>query len=161
AVAQVNLQAAASRLDSGRQRVLEVLQRTTGFTEGDDPALWEKQYSDYNGWVTPTRIKPTISLAYSEAEGRYTNPVQSTTVLYSMPPHNCCAAGTTVMTLGGPMPIEKIKFGDRVLTQDVGTGELVFSAVQATTLMPTTPLVKLVAGDSAIVATPGHPFWVL
>ncbi len=41
--------------DEWRERAKFVLQRSTGFTSGDDPRLWERQWNDYNDWYTPDR----------------------------------------------------------------------------------------------------------
>ena len=58
------------------------------------------------------------------------------------------------------MAIETIKVGDRVLAQDIDTGELAYKPVLRTTVRPAKPLVRLQIGDEAIVATGGHRFWV-
>jgi hypothetical protein len=73
---------------------------------------------------------------------------------------SCFPAGTPVVTEFGPKPIEELKLGDRVLSQDVDTGELAFKPVFGTTLRPAVPLLKLVTAHGDIVATGGHPFWV-
>lgn len=51
--------------------------------------------------------------------------------------------------------------GDRVLAQDILSGELAFQLVQMMTLRPATSLIRIAAGSESIVATVGHPFWVL
>ena len=38
--------------------------------------------------------------------------------------YSCLAAGTPIWTDAGPVSVEKIKVGDRVLSQDADTGEL-------------------------------------
>ena len=73
----------------------------------------------------------------------------------------CFVAGTPVHALSGPVPIESIKAGDRVLSQDLRTGELAYKTVQGTTLRSALTLVKLRLGDETITATYGHPFWVV
>lgn len=76
-------------------------------------------------------------------------------------PQSCFPAGTPVLTLTGPVSIETLRAGDRVLAQDLRTGELTYKTVHETTLRPATPLVSLSLGSETIRATPGHPFWVV
>jgi hypothetical protein len=76
-------------------------------------------------------------------------------------PQSCFPAGTPVLTLTGPVSIETLRSGDRVLAQDLRTGELTYKTVHETTLRPATPLVSLSFGSEKIRATPGHPFWVV
>jgi hypothetical protein len=134
-----------------RERIEFVVKRTTGFEKLDDPLLWEKQYNDYYGWSTPAQqSKPTI----------YYSPEVSQSYAQSMT-HSCFVAGTPVITVLGPQPIETIQTGDRVLSQDPATGELAYKAVQRTTLRPPTPLTAVTTGPQTIQATPGHPFWVV
>ena len=58
------------------------------------------------------------------------------------------------------MAIETIKVGDRVLAQDIDSGELAYKPVLCTTIRPAKSLVRLSIGDEAITATGGHRFWV-
>jgi hypothetical protein len=73
---------------------------------------------------------------------------------------DCLAAGTQVWTESGNMAIEKIKVGDRVLAQNVDTGELAFKPVLRTTLRPKSDLVHLETEGAAFDTSGGHPFWV-
>ncbi len=168
--------ATQSQLDAWRERVQWVLVRTTGFANISDPGLWEKQYNDYNGWQTSPKYKPTLYQTASNQRGYATSPTD--TYLSSAPkpvpispslrafpltafPHSSCfAAGTPILTQFGPQAIETIKVGDLVLAQDGETGELAYKPVQATTLLPAIPLLKITSGSDSLVTTPGHPFWV-
>jgi intein/homing endonuclease len=73
---------------------------------------------------------------------------------------SCFAAGTVVSTETGAQPIETIRAGDRVLSQNADTGELNYQTVLATTIRPPAPLVVIRADGEKIRATRGHPFWV-
>jgi tetratricopeptide (TPR) repeat protein len=75
--------------------------------------------------------------------------------------HVCFPAGTPVLTVYGRVPIEKVRSGDRVLSQDPRTGELTYKTVHETTLLPATPLAQLTFGKEKLLATPGHPFWIV
>lgn len=73
---------------------------------------------------------------------------------------SCFAAGTKVQTLLGPTPIEQVKVGDQVLSQNPDTGELAYKPVLLTTIRPATTLFALDVGGEKIRATGGHLFWV-
>lgn len=151
------------RSDEIKQRIQFVLERTTGFKDLDDPRLWEKQWNEYNGWSSSqySLDHPT----YSEGTAEYSNsyiPLANSSIATAAPrSHSCFPAGTTVIALSGPTAIETLRVGDRVLTQDVRSGELTYKTVHETTLRPATPLVKLTIGAETLRATPGHPFWVV
>ncbi len=81
--------------------------------------------------------------------------------LPNMSHHSCFCAGTPVLTLTGLRPIEDIRAGDRILAQDLRTGELNYRAVQETTLRSPMPLLKLSLGSETIRVTQGHPIWVV
>ena len=73
---------------------------------------------------------------------------------------SCFAAGTPVITERGTMPIEEIQLGDRVLAQDVETGEIAYKPVFKTTVRPPVELVKITTKNSDLLCTGGHPFWI-
>jgi hypothetical protein len=74
---------------------------------------------------------------------------------------SCFAKGTPVWTQQGPRPIDSIRVGDLVLSQNVESGELAYKPVIATTLRPPAPIVRIEAGENVrIDATGGHRFWV-
>jgi hypothetical protein len=50
--------------------------------------------------------------------------------------------------------------GDRVVAQDVATGELALKPVIERTLRPTARMISMEVGDKTIVSTLGHPYWV-
>ena len=75
-------------------------------------------------------------------------------------PCSCFAPGTKVWTLTGRQAIEKIKVGDRVLAQDVESGELAYKPVLAVTVRQPGPRMKIGLDKESITATPSHPFWV-
>jgi hypothetical protein len=154
AAIETHAQSIQQRTDFLRNRLNFVLERTTGFASANDPQLWEKQYNDYNGWYTPPEAKPIYNQSSSITEAYFVPPI-------IIPTHSCFPAGTPIFTIRGQLPIEEIKMGDRVLAQDLNTGELAYKPVQTTTLRPATPLMQLTLGSQSILATPGHPFWVV
>jgi len=74
---------------------------------------------------------------------------------------SCFAAGTMVSTQLGPRPIESLRLGDLVLSQDVDSGQLEFQPVLETTRRQEADTVRIELGTSSLVTTPGHPFWVV
>jgi hypothetical protein len=74
---------------------------------------------------------------------------------------SCFAGKTLVWTNTGPCPIEKICPGDHVLSQHATTGELAFKAVEAVTKRTPSPMIRISVAGEEILATRGHPFWVV
>jgi hypothetical protein len=73
----------------------------------------------------------------------------------------CFAAGTPVESLTGPMPIEKLQIGDRVLAQNAETGELAYKLVLGMTIRPPAETVLVTTSHGTIRASRGHPFWIV
>ncbi len=155
ATLEAQAHAVQGQADWMRERVRFALERTTGFTAGDDPRLWEKQYNDYNGWSTPTQEKPVYQSIFESYFTTFPG-----AVLTARNGSSCFPAGTKILTILGPRPIEVLKIGDRVLAQNIRTGELAYMPVQSTTLRQATPVLKVNFADQSLFATPGHPFWV-
>ena len=74
------------------------------------------------GYQPPTGARTTTSITVNGANLPRT--------------HSCFAPGTKVWTLTGRMPIAQIKIGDRVLAQNVESGELAYKPVLAVTTRP-------------------------
>jgi hypothetical protein len=106
---------------------------------------------------------------YETSSSRYVLPVyplpeHSTYTYVPKPPppgsHSCFRGSTLVWTSIGPRPIAEIHPGDRVLSQNVSTGELAYKMVQEVTKRNPTPMVQITVGGEEILSTLGHPFWV-
>jgi hypothetical protein len=143
-------------------RITAALRQLTNLDLGSQPMNWWKWWwQDYNemysipdgttGIERHERPKPVYEYYQSQyAHENYVFVVGC----------SCFAPGTKVWTLTGRQPIEKIKVGDRVLAQDVDSGELAYKPVLAVTIRPPGPWMKIGLGSEAIMATPSHPFWV-
>jgi hypothetical protein len=70
------------------------------------------------------------------------------------------AGGTPVWSLSGLRPIEELRAGDKVLTQDVATGALGFAPVLTIRYNASAPVKAIALGDGAIVATDLERLWV-
>jgi hypothetical protein len=146
------VEAVNARTDELNSRVIGVLASVTDRDANPDPANWWKWWGDF----TDTQLagsKGTVMVAESTE--------------YIGDPYlrirrrSCFAAGTPVWTESGPVPIEKIQIGDRILAQNIESGELTYKTVQCTTIRPAKPLVRLQIGEESIIATGGHRFWAV
>ncbi|MHC4177362.1 MAG: polymorphic toxin-type HINT domain-containing protein, partial [Planctomycetota bacterium] len=131
------------------QRICSALNVATGQELTDQPEAWWKWWDDYN--ETLAEEKPVQQTYNREVYG--TPPPQPST-------RSCFAAGTAVWTVEGPQPIERLRLGDLVLSQDPETGQLAYKPVLRTTVGPPLKLVKVPAGGESFDCTGGHLFWV-
>ena len=72
----------------------------------------------------------------------------------------CFIEGTLVLSKDGTVPIEHIKIGDYVFTENPETGEKGLKLVLNTFINQTSELVHLSVNDEIITTTPEHPFYV-
>ena len=118
--------------------IAEVLSAVSGEQLGTSPKAWWDWWDRYNDtYREPKVVQQTV-------EPKYTPPV-----LVSIPPTSlpglsrrfgeCFAAGTTVWTLEGPKPVERISVGDLVLSQNVDTGQLAYKPVLRAAARPRLP----------------------
>jgi Pretoxin HINT domain len=75
------------------------------------------------------------------------------------PQNSCFAAGTPVQTVDGPRPIETLRVGDRILTQDTATGVMSYQPALAVFHNPPAETLRVRIGGETIVATGIHRFW--
>ncbi len=88
-------------------------------------------------------------------------PVSTTFVPTGTNQGECLAAGTPIWTDLGNVAVEKIQAGDRVLSQNPETGELVYKPVLRTTVRPSGKLLSIDAGSAGkLDCSGGHVFWV-
>jgi len=137
--------------------IYPVLENTVGSVAPNDPEAWWNWWRDYT--VTTTSEKPVrVATYYQYVDVPYV-PVPMRQQPFAR--HNSCfASGTIVWTLDGPMPIEKVQIGDRVLSQSPRSGELTFKAVLDITLGNQEFLAVETTAGQRLVATRGHLFWV-
>ncbi len=72
----------------------------------------------------------------------------------------CFVAGTLVTTENGQKPIEEVKAGDKVLSENPETGEIAYKTVEETYINETEELIHVHVNGETISATPNHPFYV-
>ncbi len=123
----------------------------------DDPESWWDWWNERNE-VTFTSEKPL--------DERIQTSNITTTTIGPLPRSaggrcECLAAGTPIWTDLGPVAVEKIQVGDRVLSQNPDSGELTFKPVLRTTVRPAGKLLSLDAGPAGkLDCSGGHVFWV-
>lgn len=150
-----------------------VLHDITGQDLGDDRKAWTTWWVDQLGYSSspePDLPRPTVvenvPLAYvpqgviPTVMTQVGTPVTTTSVSTSVTlNHNCFKAGTPVRTLEGLRPIESLRVGDQLLTQDEHSGVLSYQPVLAVYHNKPSPTLKVNLGDETVVATPIHRFW--
>ncbi|MBN2473622.1 MAG: hypothetical protein JXB62_03360 [Pirellulales bacterium] len=146
------------------QRVCDVLAKATDAVVAATPNDWWQWWYSYND-VYVSGCKP-VRTTYQTASTDLPVPERAarhfeyTLARASLAQFSCLAAGTPVWTETGPVAVDQIRLGDRVLSQHVETGELAYKPVLKTTVRPPTDLVRFRADDETITCTGGHPFWV-
>jgi hypothetical protein len=130
-------------------RIIAVLSDVVGESLGEEPTSWWDWWRDYN--------------EYHHPDGHPVYCTQDASMRYDILSANrsCFAEGTLVWTKTGRQPIESLELGDLVLSQDVDTGELAFKPVIGRTVRPPSPILRVSLGDEQLLATRGHPLWVL
>ncbi|HUT88282.1 MAG TPA: polymorphic toxin-type HINT domain-containing protein [Thermoguttaceae bacterium] len=161
------------------QRIQDALRRATGVDAGTKATDWWVWWRDswYDRYELETPYEdlpsqgPTEKPVYREhywttsyvqlpsrPEPRsHSLPDSRPTAIYLS---SCFARNTKVWTVTGPVPIEEVKVGDRVLSQDPESGELAYKPVLETTTRNPSPMVKVHVGSDVIEATRGHMFFV-
>ena len=73
----------------------------------------------------------------------------------------CFSAGTMVATPHGAQPIQTLRSGDQVLSEDPQSGKVESEQVEEVIDHPASPLIAVDLSDgSSITVTADHPFWI-
>uniref|UniRef100_UPI00301C105D hypothetical protein n=1 Tax=Paludisphaera sp. TaxID=2017432 RepID=UPI00301C105D len=115
-------------------RAVAILSGVSGQAFGDDAEKWSRWVYDLEGYGFPLRSESQPPPTFVEEVPLGFQPqafptLQANLVGLSNVGPSCFAGGTLVRTLQGDRPIESIRPGDLVLSQDVTTGRLAFKAV--------------------------------
>ena len=160
AVARQNLQTAALNA-----AICELLTAVTGENLPQTPEDWSEWWADADEVYVPGDKPLETTYVQTEQSTQQTIPVRMRAVmaptLGAGPVHfSCLTAGTPIWTDAGPVAVEKIKVGDRVLAQHPETGELAYKPVLHTTVRLNAELVKLELTDDTVTCSVGHGFWI-
>ncbi len=143
-------EAANERIKELNGRVISVLAKIADAAPSADARKWWQWWYDYTDAPPAGPKKNVVVVDEVDVAAPFILPVRS---------HSCFAAGTPVWTETGPVAIDKIRIGDRVLSKDIETGELVYQPVLQTTVNPPRQLLSFRFDDETIVCTAGHRFW--
>jgi hypothetical protein len=138
---------------SNNQSIQDLLARTTGEEPGDAPEDWWRWWYDENEVYTSVR-----PLSYRRVDE--TELVAVPTLEGGGAKGECLIAGTPIWTDRGPVPVDELEVGDRVLCQDLDTSRLEYQVVLQPTERPATPTFRISIGGESIQASGGHYFWV-
>jgi hypothetical protein len=141
-------------------RVLPVLNDISGLNLGPDPAAWQKWFNNLVGFNSlqasePPTVTQNVPLAYQPEPipvSSFSGPVSVTRI-------SCFGAGTLVRTLSGLQPIESLKIGDPVLTQNCKTGALSYNPILVVHHNPPSKTYQITLGDETITSSYFHRFW--
>jgi hypothetical protein len=136
-----------AKLERVNQRVDSTLFQLTGESFGGDRDRWLEWWND------------KLGMRYQRPEPRPKRTITRYVQLPSFVHAVCLAAGTPVPTLQGPRPIESLKVGDMVLSQDTATGFLGYEPIVGVHHNPPSETLRIRLKDEMLVSTPIHRFW--
>jgi len=143
-------------------RVLPVLKVVSGQDLGDSREAWQKWWVDQIGYtlmIGATPEKPTITEEIPLDYQPRPTPIMTTNTVIGYLRMSCFGAGTLVHTLSGTQPIESLKVGDQVLTQNMTSGALGYQPILVVHRNPPSATYKIQLGDESIVSSHFHRFW--
>ncbi len=142
----------------------QVLTAVAGNDLGADLETWKGWFVNQLGYnYTPPEdtAKPTLVENVTPAYQPQVQAVASQSLgIINMTRMSCFGAGTQVRTLQGARPIEELKVGDRVLTENIRTGALGYQAITVVHHNPPSPTYLIKIKGETIVSSPFHRFWV-
>jgi len=144
--------AQARQMEQLNARIVQVLTAVNGQNSRKDQEAWRKWWTEEQGYA----YEPPAPSSRQDLTLWDDKPTYGDNVHFS-----CFAAGTPVHTLEGLNPIESVKIGDQVLTQDPLTGALAYKPVLAAAHNKPAELWKIGLGQESIRATGIHRFWIV
>jgi hypothetical protein len=129
-----------------------VLKSLTGRDLGQDGEAWRRWWAEEQGYGYAETSQPLAKPTFDQQVPL--NYVPQFAVL-----RDCFGAGTLVQTREGARPIEAIRAGDVVLSQDTKTGRLSFEPVLVVHHDKPAPMLRIDLGGEAVVSTGIHRFW--
>ncbi|MEL6106705.1 MAG: polymorphic toxin-type HINT domain-containing protein [Planctomycetota bacterium] len=144
-----------TRAAKKNRRVYAALRESTEMQIDPLPHLWWDWWKQHNEYELAANKRERL-VTFNETR-------QETIPALPPPPgsYECFPAGTPVRTEIGLRPIETLRRGDRVLSQNVKTGELSYKLVLQTTTRKPSPCVRISLAKEEVTSTLGHPFWVI
>jgi hypothetical protein len=168
AVAQQQLQGDVKAIDDYNApikelngRIIPILKEAAGQDLGEDREAWRKWSVDLIGFADmPQKYSeiPTVIEQVPLAYQPQTLPVAIDTPV-GFRRMSCFGAGTPVRTIAGLRPIESLREGDQVLTQDIKTGALNYRPILVVHRNPPSATYTIDLEGEAIVSSHFHRFW--
>jgi hypothetical protein len=147
------VEATATAILQTNERVLLVLHGVTEQDLGTDRESWRRWWTDQQGYSYQTP-RPQPKPTYSQAVNLPFTPSYARSWY-----HSCFGAGTPVLTQEGLRPIEALRVGDLVLTQDTSTGALSYQPIVKVYHNPPNATLRVALGSESILVTGIHRFW--
>jgi hypothetical protein len=153
-----------SAIGSANDRVLPILQATTGQNFGADKRAWSRWWTDNLGYSqSQAATKPEVfdvvqastpNIPFGLSASSFTTNASSVSIT-----HSCFGRGTPVQTLTGLARIESLKVGDMVLASETTSGTLSYQPIVAIHHNPPAETFKVDLGSDTVVATGIHRLW--
>ncbi|NUU17798.1 hypothetical protein HP550_11120, partial [Cellulomonas humilata] len=102
----------------------------------------------------------SVAAEMASGLGRSARAVRDWLTGKSEAPRGCFVPGTPVRGQDGPVPIEQLVVGDKVVAQDPTTGLLTTEVVIATAVRTVPRVLDVRTGGEVVTCSPEHPFWV-
>jgi hypothetical protein len=131
-------------------RIIKILRPVTKRDLGTEPEAWQRWWTEEQGFA----YEPPPPAMESEEPDYGPKPV-----FFGSSHYSCFAKGTPVRTRSGLRPIEALRVGDQILTQDTSTGALGYQPVVSVAHNPPAETIRIKTEDDVIVTTPIHQFW--
>lgn len=169
--AQNQLQADVAALDrensvvsEANEQITSILSSVSGQNLKADRQTWQAWYVDQLGYSyhpTPEPPRPMINQVVPfAAQPVPINVVVTPPLFTSFVRMSCFGAGTLVQTRMGAEPIETLKVGDEVLTQDAESGALRYQPIVLVHHNPPSETLRVEFADGSVVASTFHRFWI-
>jgi hypothetical protein len=144
-------------------QIARVLTGATGRDVPPDRESWQRWLVDQFGYAQrfsdqqpkPTFVQevtvdlPSVS-GFATGQNGYSQIVSH---------HSCFGAGTLVHTMSGTRPIETLRVGDVILTQNIKTGALGYQPITVIHHNPPIETLRVQFGGEAIISSAFHRFW--
>ena len=136
-------------------RVYEALEAVAGVELSQPESAWN-WWASHQGLSSPPNADGKELVEVSEYEEKVVWVPSRIRFRFGT---SCFAAGTLVWTPNGPRAIETLTIGDRVVSQDVETGEVRHAVVLRLTSRVADEHFEVSVGGDSLVASGGHPLW--
>jgi hypothetical protein len=142
-------------------RLCSVLSEATGETKPTSPEDWYTWWNDYNEITSEGDKQTTISYqAINQAVVSQANAPNLVSIPVPSGRLECLVAGTPVWTESGPVPIERVRVGDRVIACDCETGQIMLKPVVKTIINRQKATFRVRTANDTLETTGGHLFWI-